>query len=200
MRGRLIAFEGIDGSGKSTQVAKLAQHLNSDATFQFGATQIGAKIREILLTASHLDDRAEALLIIADKAQHITEVVQPALAAGRNVISDRFCASTVAYQGYGRGLDLKMLNEMLSFAVQDIRPDLTVLLDLPVSQAMNRISVSRDRFESNGREFFNRVRKGYLELASQNPSSWLTIDASKNVDEVAATVVAEVEQWLATNK
>ncbi len=201
MKGRLIAFEGIDGSGKSTQVAKLAQHLSSDATYQFGATQIGAAIREILLTNknSHLDYRTEALLIIADKAQHIKEVVQPALAAGRNIISDRFCASTLAYQGYGRGLELNLLNEMLRFAVRDVRPDLTVLLDLSVPQAMSRIKVRPDRFEANGQEFFDRVRDGYLELAAQNPRSWLTIDASANVAEVTATVVAKVDKWLAIN-
>lgn len=201
MTGRLIVFEGIDGSGKSTQVRKLAQHLDFDVTFQFGATEVGRAIRSILLdsTNDHLDDRTEALLIIADKAQHVREIVRPALDSGRSVISDRYCASTLAYQGYGRGLDLELLDDMMRFATQGLEPDLTVLLDLDVTVALERIGDQRDRIEGTGMEFYQRVRDGYLELAVQHPDAWVVVDAVASVDEVASRVESVVDKWLAQN-
>ncbi|MCQ3813717.1 MAG: dTMP kinase [Acidimicrobiia bacterium] len=199
MTGRLIAFEGIDGSGKSTQVRKLAQHLGCDVTFQFGATAVGNSIRSILLDPRNeqLDDRTEALLIIADKAQHVREVVRPALQAGRDLISDRYGASTLAYQGYGRGLDLSLLNTMIEFATQGLQADLTVFLDLDVSTALGRVGNRRDRIEDIGAEFFGRVRDGYRSLAEQHRSSWVTVDAQGSVDAVAARVQTCVHAWFA---
>ena len=151
-------FEGIDGSGKSTQIRRFAQGHDFDVTFQFGATGVGEVIRSVLLdpTNGHLDDRTEALLIIADKAQHVSEIVRPALDSGRTVLSDRYCASTLAYQGYGRGLDLRLLDEMMQFATQGLEPDLTVLLDIDVAAARGRLGDQRDRIESTGIEFFEQ--------------------------------------------
>ena len=201
MTGSLIVFEGIDGSGKSTQVRRLAQRLDFDVTFQFGATDVGSAIRSILLDSSIdcLDDRTEALLIIADKAQHVSEIVRPALASGRTVISDRYCASTLAYQGYGRGLDLQLLDAMMHFATQGLEPDLTVLLDIDVAMALERLGDQRDRIERAGMEFYQRVRDGYLKLAAQHHDSWVAVDANGTVDEVDSRVESVVSDWLAAH-
>ena len=226
MTGRLIVFEGIDGSGKSTQIRKLGDRLGFnvdqpkqlyldfeheryggsterpgiEATFQFGATEVGSAVRSILLDPSNgcLDDRTEALLIIADKAQHVSELVKPALARGRTVLSDRYCASTLAYQGYGRGLDLQLLDEMMQFATQGLEPDLTVLLDIDVAAALERLGDRRDRIERAGTEFFQRVRDGYRELADKHRDSWVVVDADGPVDEVAARVESVVNDWLSS--
>ena len=223
----LIVFEGIDGSGKSTQIRKLGERLDInvdqydqqyldfergryggsterfdiEATFQFGATEVGSAVRSILLDPSNdcLDDRTEALLIIADKAQHVSELVRPALNSGRTVLSDRYCASTLAYQGYGRGLDLELLDAMMQFATQGLEPDLTVLLDIDVAAALERLGDQRDRIERAGIEFYQRVRDGYLELATQQPDSWVVVEADGSVDEVAARVASVVDDWLSQN-
>jgi len=199
MTGRLIAFEGADASGKSTQARRLAARLELPLTFQFGATDIGGSIRRILLDPEHreLDDRAEALLVIADKAQHVAEIVGPALDRGETIISDRFTASSLAYQGYGRGLDLDALAEMMRFATHGIEPDLTVLLDVDLAVARERLGDQIDRIEGAGAEFHQRVRQGYLEMAAASPDHWLVIDAGGTVDDVAARVDAAVDAWLA---
>jgi len=201
MSGRLIVFEGADASGKSTQARRLAERLGADLTFQFGATAIGAAIRSILLDPAHseLDDRAEALLVIADKAQHVAEIVGPALERGETVVSDRFTASTSAYQGYGRGLDLAGLDAMMRFATHGIEPDLTVLLDVPWSVARIRLGDQMDRIEGAGADFHTRVRDGYLAMAAADPGRWVVVDADGTVDEIAARVDAAVDDWLAAN-
>jgi len=201
MSGRLIVFEGADASGKSTQARRLAERLGADLTFQFGATAIGAAIRSILLDPAHseLDDRAEALLVIADKAQHVAEIVGPALERGETVVSDRFTASTSAYQGYGRGLDLAGLDAMMRFATHGIEPDLTVLLDVPWSVARIRLGDQMDRIEGAGADFHTRVRDGYLAMAAADPGRWVVVDADGTVDEIAARVDAAVDDWLAEN-
>lgn len=201
MSGRLIVFEGADASGKSTQARRLAERLGADLTFQFGATAIGAAIRSILLDPVHseLDDRAEALLVIADKAQHVAEIVGPALERGETVVSDRFTASTSAYQGYGRGLDLAGLDAMMRFATHGIEPDLTVLLDVPWSVARIRLGDQMDRIEGAGADFHTRVRDGYLAMAAADPGRWVVVDADGTVDEIAARIDAAVDDWLAEN-
>ena len=200
MSGLLIAFEGADASGKSTQARRLGKRLDVPVTFQHGATEIGGAIRSIVLDpANHaLDDRAEALLIIADKAQHVAEIVGPALDAGETLISDRFTASTLAYQGYGRGLDLDVLRATMSFATHDIEPDVTVLLDVDLEVARARRGEQMDRIEGAGAEFHQRVRNGYLELAAAEPERWLVIDAGGTVDEVAARVDTRIDDWFST--
>lgn len=197
MTGRLIAFEGADASGKSTQAALLADRLDADLTFQFGATEIGAGIRAVLLDPDNveLDDRAEALLIVADKAQHVAEVVGPALAAGRTVVTDRFTASTLAYQGHGRGLDLGVLRGLLDFATHGIEPDLTVLIDVDVEVARARLGPNVDRIEGAGEEFHTRVRDGYLALAADDPDRWVVVEGDAPVDDVAARVASAVADW-----
>ncbi len=201
MSGRLIVFEGADASGKSTQARRLAERLGADLTFQFGATAIGAAIRSILLDPVHseLDDRAEALLVIADKAQHVAEIVGPALERGETVVSDLFTASTSAYQGYGRGLDLAGLDAMMRFATHGIEPDLTVLLDVPWSVARIRLGDQMDRIEGAGADFHTRVRDGYLAMAAADPGRWVVVDADGTVDEIAERVDAAVDDWLAAN-
>lgn len=198
MTARLIAFEGADASGKSTQARRLALRIGATLTFQFGATEIGGAIRSILLDPAHyaLDDRAEALLVVADKAQHVAEVVRPALARGETVVSDRFTSSSMAYQGYGRGLDLDVLEQMMGFATHGLSPDLTVLLDVDLEVARARLGDEIDRIEGAGAEFHQRVRAGYLEMAAADPDRWLVIDAGGTVDEVAARVDAAVDRWM----
>ncbi|MEM9466218.1 MAG: dTMP kinase [Actinomycetota bacterium] len=202
MTGRLIVFEGADASGKSTQARRLAMRLGAELTFQFGATAIGGAIRAILLDPAHdhLDDRAEALLVIADKAQHVAEIVGPALERGETVVSDRYTASTSAYQGYGRGLDLAELDAMMRFATHGIEPHLTVLLDVPWSVARARLGEQMDRIEGAGAAFHTRVRDGYLEMAAADPDRWVVVDADGSVDEVAARVDASVDAWLASHR
>jgi len=197
MTARLIAFEGADASGKSTQARRLGERLGVDVTFQHGATDVGGAIRSIVLDLANqnLDDRAEALLIIADKAQHVAEIVGPALAAGRTIISDRFTASTLAYQGYGRGLDLDVLNATMEFATHGVEPDLTVLLDVDIEVARERLGDQMDRIEGAGAEFHQRVRNGYLELAAADPERWVVVDAGGTVQDVAARVDDAVDRW-----
>lgn len=229
MTGRLIALEGADAAGKSTQARLLADSLGAVATFQFGATPVGAAVREILLDPNYdtFDARAEALLIIADKAQHVAEIVGPALEEGRDVVSDRFTASTVAYQGYGRGLDVAMLRSIMDFATGGIESDLTVLLDVHPDVALSRlgepgspseifglqldlfdlpvagaeeasapVGPGLDRFEAESRQFRERVRNGYLELAAADPDRWVVVDGDAPVTEVAARVLSGVRGWL----
>lgn len=198
MTGRLIAVEGVDASGKSTQAQLLAESLGAVPTFQFGATEVGAVIRRILLNPDNdaLDDRTEALLIVADKAQHVSEIVGPALQAGRDVVTDRFTASTLAYQGYGRGLDLTELRSMMHFATGGIEPDLNLLLDVPLELATRRLGSSVDRFEGAGHDFLDRVRGGYLAMAEADPARWAVVDANGPVDEVSARVFLAVRDRL----
>ena len=198
MTGRLVAVEGVDASGKSTQARLLAESLGALHTFQFGATDVGALIRRVLLDPANdsLDDRAEALLIIADKAQHVAEVVAPALRAGRDVVSDRFTASTLAYQGYGRGLDLEELRTMMRFATGGLEPHVNLLLELPPELASQWLGSSKDRFEGAGRAFLDRVRAGYLTMAEADPARWAVVDGDGSVDEVAARVLVAVRERL----
>lgn len=190
-RGRLVALEGIDGCGKSTQSRLLASRLGAVATFEPGATHLGAGLRALLLEPDRgaVSDRAEALLMAADRAQHVTEVIRPALDAGRWVVTDRYAASTLAYQGYGRGLDLAELEELVGWATGGLRPDLTVLLDLPVDvAAARRAGAGADRMEAEGAGFLGRVAEGFRALAAAGGESWLVVDATAPVVEVAGTI------------
>ena len=198
--GRLIAFEGIDAAGKSTQARLLAAARCAVLTFQFGATDTGAVIRRLLLNPADdtLDVRTEALLVMADKAQHVAEVVGPALEAGHDVVTDRYTASALAYQGYGRGLDIGSLRSMLDFATRGLTADLTVLLDIDPHLVHRRLAAESDRFESAAMDasFVGRVRSGYLELASLDPERWAVVDACGSIEEVAARVDRTVKDHL----
>jgi dTMP kinase len=188
--GRLIAFEGIDGCGKSTQATLLAGRLGAVLTFEPGATPLGASLRHLLLDPgrSPVADRAEALLLAADRAQHVAEVVQPALDRGECVVTDRFSASTLAYQGAGRGIEQAELEALIRWATRGLSPDLTVLVEVPVAVAAARRSgAADDRFEGEGVAFQQRVADGYRRLAAGS-AAWLVVDGTGTVEEVAAAV------------
>ena len=195
-RGRLLALEGIDGCGKSTQVRLLADRIGAVTTFEPGATDLGAALRTLLLARNQapVSSRAEALLMAADRAQHVAEVLEPALAAGRWVVTDRYAASTLAYQGFGRGLDRGELEGLVGWATGGLRPDLTVLLDLPVPvAAARRHGGAADRMEAEDTAFHQRVADGFLALAAAGRDPWLVVDATEPVASVAAQIWAAVE-------
>lgn len=185
--GRFIAFEGGEGSGKSTQSRRVALARDALLTRQPGGTDIGSSVRELLLspTTVGLSDRAEALLMAADRAQHVDEMIAPALAAGRDVICDRYVSSSLAYQGAGRNLGIDAVLALSQFAVGETWPDLNVLLDVPVEVGLGRIDGPPDRLEQQGDGFHDRVRQTFLDLAAANPDTWLVIDATQPVDRVA---------------
>ena len=191
--GLFIVFEGGDGAGKSTQSARLAAWLSAEGykvrtTFEPGDTELGAKVREIVLHSEmKLCPRAEALLYAVDKAQHMAEVVNPALEEGIIVISDRYVDSTIAYQGAGRALSDEEVGRIAWWAVSDVVPDLTVLMDVPVEQGLSRKDWL-DRIESAGLEFHERVRDYFLELASTGPGRYLVVNGRDPKDEVTEQV------------
>lgn len=190
-RGRLIALEGGEACGKSTQAALLAERLRAVLTREPGGTAVGERVRGVLLDAAvvGLDPRAEALLMASARAQHVSEVVAPALAAGRYVVTDRFSHSSLAYQGYGRGLDIEELRWLSEWATGGLWPDVVVLLDLPRGVALAS-PASPDRFEAEAWAFHERVRAGFRALAAGDPDRWRVVDAAGTVDEVAARVWA----------
>ncbi|HTN81682.1 MAG TPA: dTMP kinase [Acidimicrobiales bacterium] len=196
MRGRFIALEGGEGSGKSTQAKLLATALDAVATFEPGDTSLGAAIRAVLLdpATGALEDRAEALLMAADRAQHVAQVIRPALDAGRHVVCDRYTASSIAYQGYGRGLAPERVAELSAWATGGLVPDLTVLLDVSAEVAASRLSTTPDRFEGAGEHFHRRVVEGYRVLAAD--PTWVVVDGSGTIDEVAVAVRAAVRDRL----
>jgi dTMP kinase len=187
---RFIVFEGGEASGKSTQSVRLAERLGAVHTREPGGTAIGAALRSLLLDARTvgLDDRAEALLMAADRAQHVAEVVRPALAADRHVVSDRYIGSSLAYQGHGRGLPVVELRRISGWAANDLWPDLIVLLDVPRDVARQRSAAPPDRLESAGDEFHDRVARGYRALASADATRWVVVDGAAPPEEVEAAV------------
>src|SRR5437588_8461885 len=197
-RGRLIVFEGGEASGKSTQAARLAAELGAVLTREPGGTEIGKRIREIVLDpgSAAMAAPAEALLMAADRAQHVAEVIEPALAAGKDVVTDRYVPSSLAYQGYGRGLDVDQLRA-LSAAAGAPEPDLVVFLDVPASVAAARLR-GRDRMEAAGEDFHARVADGYRLLAAADPEGWVVVDGDGSVDEVAQRVREAVDKWLSS--
>jgi dTMP kinase len=180
-----ISIEGPDGSGKTTQIEKLASLANQNnwlLTKNPGGSPLGLQIRKILLEDQSLKvlPIAELLLYMADRAQHVAEVITPALAAGKTVICDRYIDSTVAYQGYARGLDLKTIHELNQLATQNLKPNLTFLLDVSPAVGLQRASVKHngghDKLEAEGLEFQAKVRAGFLELAKQEPERFVVIN------------------------
>ncbi len=198
-RGRLIALEGVDGCGKSTQAVLLAGALGALSTAEPGATALGATLRTLALDPAlpPVSERAEALLMAADRAQHVAEVVAPALDEGRWVVTERFSGSTLAYQGYGRGLDLDDLRRLVSWASGGIAPDLTILLDIPPLLARRRLDLARaDRLERLDAGFHERVRNGYRALAEADPDTWVVVDGTGPVELVAEQLLAAVVERL----
>lgn len=202
MSGLFVVFEGGDGVGKSTQARLLASWLDGRGvrtvvTHEPGDTPVGRRIREILLSpeTGTLSPRAEALLFAADKAQHVDEVVLPALRRGAVVISDRFVDSTLAYQGAGRVLDMAEVERINRWATLDLRPDLTIVLDLHPDEGVGAV-VEKDRMELAGDAFHARVREGFLELSTRDPERYLVLPARGDRDSIAAVVRQRVASLL----
>jgi dTMP kinase len=203
-----ITFEGIEGSGKTTQIKLLVSVLQAKGydcvlTREPGATKIGEKIRAILLDSNHtaMLPITELLLYAADRAQHVREVIEPALAANKVVVSDRCFDATTVYQGYARGYDLKLIEQMHHMVLGQLKPDLTIVLDLPVDLGLKRAwerirnqngSLSEDRFEKEDLLFHEKVRQGYLTLARLEPERFRVIDASADPETVHEDVVEVV--------
>jgi dTMP kinase len=209
-KGFFITLEGVEGSGKTTQTAlvsdalRLAGH-RVTVTREPGGTRAGEAIRAIFLDpAVSLHAAAELLLVLADRAQHVREKLKPALAAGEIVLSDRYSDSTAAYQGYGRGLDLKLLEELNRLASDGVRPDLTIVLDLDVETGLERTRARArgdvrgpDRFEGEQVEFHRRVREGFLTIARDEPDRVKTIDATAQVAEITSRIIAAIAELVA---
>lgn len=200
-----ITFEGIEGSGKTTQVELLISALQANgygcvSTREPGATKIGEKIRAILLDSNHstMLPITELLLYEADRAQHVREVIEPALAANKVVVSDRFFDATTVYQGYARGYDLKLIEQIHRTVLGHLKPDLTIILDLPVDLGLKRAwqriknqpaSLREDRFEKEALAFHEKVRQGYLTLASLEPDRFRVIDATRDPQTIHRDIV-----------
>lgn len=204
--GAFISFEGCDGAGKSTQVRLLAAHLERAGrsvvvTREPGATPLGAQIRSLLLTPGNIvPPRTEALLYAADRADHVAQVVRPALAAGSVVITDRYIDSSLAYQGAGRDLDLADIERISLWAVEGLEPDLTVLLDAPAAELHSRMRAAGrtpDRLESEGDSFQEKVGERFLDLAAAHPERVVVVDARDSIECIAATIADAVDVRLA---
>lgn len=199
-QGLFITFEGPDGCGKTTQMNLLAQYFEKKGkkvvlTREPGGKGLGEKVREILLNYNgEVSDRCESFLFLADRAQNIDIIVKPAVEQGEIVLCDRHIDSTVAYQGYGRGLDLNEINILNNLATGGKKPDLTLVFDVDVETSMKRVGKEKDRMESAGIDFHNRVRNGYLELAKQEPTRIKVLDATKTIEEIYEKVVEIVEK------
>lgn len=205
MKGVLISFEGIEGSGKTTQARLLSEHLSGKGyitvlTEEPGGTAIGLAIREVLLKVEYagMHHLTELLLYYASRCQLITQLILPAVEEGRVVITDRFSDSTFAYQGYGRGIDLQVIKRVDDIATGGLKPDLTFLLDLDAESGLkrNRDANKSDRIELEDIGFHKKVRSGYLALADSSPQRIRVIDASTDIGEVRKEINAAVEELL----
>lgn len=208
MPGKFITFEGIDGSGKTTQLGMLADKLRSDGfdvltTLEPGGTLLGKRLRAVFLeTEEPVAPLAELLLFAADRAQHVEFLIKPALADGKIIISDRYADATFAYQGAGRGFSEATVNQVIELATGDLKPDLTVFFDLPIEDALLRTTNRstggdrKNRMDKETAEFYERVRRAYLTIAEREPERFLVIDAKGATDEVHQRVLEIVRQFL----
>ncbi|MCO5318642.1 MAG: dTMP kinase [Microthrixaceae bacterium] len=189
-RGWFVVFEGGEGCGKSTQARLLAQRCGALLTHEPGGTRLGTALRRLLLDhdAGDLDRRAEALLMAADRAQHVAESIRPSLEAGRAVVCDRYLGSSVAYQGHGRGLDPGEIRDLSLWATGDLEPDVVVYLVVGENETLRRTGAPRDAIEAAGAEFHHRVRQGFESQAEADPDRWVRVDGSGTVPEVAERV------------
>jgi dTMP kinase len=201
-RGRFITVEGIDGAGKSTQLAALIEHLRARGldplvTREPGGTPLGETLRTLVLTQP-MAVPTETLLVFAARAEHVEQVIEPALAAGRWVLCDRFTDATFAYQCGGRGLAWTAVEMLAAWVHPGLAPDLTLLFDIDPARAAERLAAARsaDRFESEQVEFFARVRTAYLRLAAHAPERFVTLDSAAAPAAVRAAMLAAVDRWL----
>lgn len=189
-KGLFITFEGIDGCGKTTQLEKIAEFLTSEGfdvvkTREPGALELGAKIRKILLNSTEkISDNCEKFLFLADRAQHVDMLIRPALNEGKIVLCDRYTDSTIAYQGFGRGADIAHLNLLNDFATNSLKPDLTIVFDVELETSRERIGKNKDRMESSGKEFFEKVKEGFLEISKNNPEIVKVVDGNNSKEGV----------------
>ena len=206
-RGVFVVLEGGDGAGKSTQLRRLVEALRAAghdvvSTREPGGTTLGERVRELVLDPAHgpVDPRTEALLFAAARAAHVEQLIRPALAAGRSVVCDRFADSSAAYQGAGRGLGVERVAELSDWAAAGLRPDLTVLLDVPAGTGRARRAArdgsAGDRLESEPDTFHDTTRQAFLELAAREPARYLVLDATRPADELAAGIAAAVRALL----
>jgi len=199
-----VSFEGGEGSGKSTQARVLYERLlqaNVPAvlTHEPGGTALGDKARRLLKRSqqAEISPIAELFLIVASRAQLVTEVIRPSLDSGAVVVCDRYADSTVAYQGYGRGIDMDFVHAVNRVATQGVFPQLVVLLDMPIEAGLTRKgTVARDRFEAESAEFHQRVREGYVRMASADPQRWLVLDATLPKREISRRIWDRVAEML----
>ncbi len=194
-----IAFEGLEGCGKSTHVTRLATNLSGVATREPGGTALGATLRATMADTSNtaLSPRAEALMMAADRAQHLDEVVIPALAEGRHVVSDRSVYSSLAYQGYGRMLNIDELRRINNWAIGGRWPDLVVFISVPLDVLLERLKKRElDRWEREDRAFFERILKGYQIMASADPDHWLIVDGLPPKNELEPVIAQLVRERL----
>lgn len=208
MTGKFITFEGIDGSGKSTQLRMLASDLRARgvdiiSTHEPGGTPLGRRLREAFLeTEETVAPRAELLLFAADRAQHVEFLIKPALAEGRTVISDRYADATFAYQGAGRGFEEETVNEVIALATGGLKPDLTLFFDISVERALGRMNSHngderiQNRMDLETAEFYTRVREAYLGIAARERERFKIVDANGSVDEIHRTVAEIVNGFL----
>lgn len=201
-KGLFITFEGADGCGKTTQLNLLAEYLKNSGrevvlTREPGGKGLGEKVREILLNYDgEVSDRCESFLFLADRAQNIDIIVNPAVKDGKIVLCDRHIDSTVAYQGFGRGLDIERIKMLNTIATNGRKPDLTIVFDIDVENSMKRVGNQKDRMESAGIEFHNRVRNGYLQIAKEEPERIKVVDASQSIEKVFEDVKKIIHKYL----
>ena len=204
-QGRFITIEGIEGAGKSTCMDVAAARIEAAGlgllrTREPGGTHLGEDLRELLLGHKHtgMGDDTELMLMFAARAEHLHAKIRPALAQGDWVLCDRFTDATYAYQGAGRGLALERIAALENWVQGELRPHLTILMDLPVAQGMERAGKrsAPDRFESEAWSFFERVRQGYLDIAAAQPQRVKVIDASRSLEEVSADIATTVDTFI----
>jgi len=205
MKGRFISLEGIEGSGKSTQLNFVIEYLRSNgidvvSTREPGGTLLGEKIRELLLDNSlpAMNMDTELLLMSAARVEHVRTVIEPALQSGKWVVSDRFYDATYAYQGYGREIDLNRIDTLREFSIGELAPDLTLFLDVTLEVSMDRVTKrgSKDRFENEKIDFYKKVREGYLAIAAENIDRVASVDAGRSIKQVQQAIQIKLDELI----